>query len=389
MQNDRHIHALDALRGIAAVCVMYSHILYVYGTKDLWVASARQGNVVGIFLARTPAGIFFAGGEAVILFYILSGFVLSLPLLAERPQSYGTFAIRRICRIYPPYVVALFVALAVRSIVDVAPVAGTTSWFSAFWPTPPTLGTIVGYLSMTGFLSHTKIDFTVWSLVHEMRISLIFPLLLAATLRSRAWLALSAFFAISLASAFLSTLTSQWPPYAQLTLQTLFQTGNFIWFFVLGIALARHRHRIEAWIASRHRMTLAALLVLASCLYGVRFIFPALGPTPEADFIVGMGAAGFMVLAFGRTFFQRWLTWPPFLFLGKISYSLYLFHPIVLLAFVYGLHDILSPEWILVAIVPASLLAAWAGRRFIEEPSMQLGRALTSNGPNRLRAIKI
>jgi len=375
---DCRIRSLDALRGIAAISVMYAHILYIYATKDLWVASAKHGNFLAFLLARTPAGMFFTGGEAVILFFVLSGFVLSLPFLAGHPQSYRTFAIRRVCRIYLPYAAALFVAIAVRSAVGVEPIAGTSSWVAAFWSTPPTLGTVAGYLAMTEFPQHTRIDFVVWSLIHEMRISLIFPLLLAVTSRSRLRLTLPIFFVFSYACAWWSIHIGQGSPAAQASIRSLLETGSYIWFFVVGIELARYRHVISTWIASRSGIACAGLFSIAACFYSVRLISPVLGPTLESDFIVGVGAAGFVALASGHARFDRWLNWGPFLFLGKISYSLYLFHPIVLLGLVYALHNILSPEIILIVIALASVLAAWLAQRLTEKPSMQLGRVLTA-----------
>jgi peptidoglycan/LPS O-acetylase OafA/YrhL len=378
---DYRIHSLDSLRGLAAVSVVFLHILSIYGAKDSWAISATHGNFLAFLLVRTPVGIFFAGGAAVILFFILSGFVLSLPFLSDHPQSYHTFVIRRICRIYLPYAAALFIAIGVRGAVSVEPVHGTTPWFTAFWSAPPTLGTVAGYLAMTGFPYHTNIDFVVWSLIHEMRISLIFPLLLTATSRSRLWLRLLAFFGLSFACGWWAVRIGQGASVTQLSIQTMLQTGSYIWFFVVGIELARHRRMIAAWVVSRRRISFGALLFLAACLYCTRSLFPTLGPTPESDFIIGIGAAGFIALALGRARLDRWLTWAPFLFLGRISYSLYLFHPIVLLAFVYALHNVLSPTIILIAIVPASVLAAWVARRLIEEPSMQIGRFLTRSKP--------
>ena len=369
---DHRVHALDALRGIAALVVLYAHILYVYGTKEIWIAAARRGEFLGLLLARTPLGMFFSGGEAVIIFFILSGFVLALPFLAGTPPRYGAFAIRRFFRIYPPYAFALLVAVVARILVAVVPVAGISSWFAAFWAAPVTLKTIAGYLAMTGFPEHTTIDFVVWSLIHEMRISLIFPLLFAATCFGRPWLRLAAFFTLSYVCACLSVRLAP----TQQGLQTLLQTGSYVWFFVIGIELARHRRAVTLWIQSRGRIVFAALLSLAACFYGARLIFPALGFRPESDFIVGIGAAGFVAFAFGRARFERWLSWPPFLFLGRISYSLYLLHPIVLLTFVYALHGVLSREVMLIVMAPASVLVAWAGQRFVEEPSMRLGRAL-------------
>lgn len=386
MPKDHRIQSLDALRGLAAVSVVFLHILSVYGTKDAWAVSSTHGDFLAFLLARTPAGIFYAGGEAVVLFFVLSGFVLSLPFLSDHPQGYRTFIIRRFCRIYLPYAAALFIAVGVRSAVGVAPLHGVAPWFTAFWSAPPTLGTVAGYLAMTGFPHHTNIDFVVWSLIHEMRISLIFPLLFAATSRSRLWLRLPVFFAFSFLCGWWAVRIGQ-GSIAQLSMQTMLQTGSYVWFFVVGIELARHRRTIATWVASRRHISVGVLFFLAASLYCIRYLFPALGPTPESDFIIGIGAAGFIVLALGRARFDRWLTWAPFLCLGEISYSLYLFHPIVLLALVYALHDMLSPALILIAVAPASVLTAWIARRRIEETSMQLGQSLTES-VGRLRAAR-
>jgi len=325
-------------------------------------------------------------GRRSFFFFVLSGFVLSLPFLSDHPQGYRTFIIRRFCRIYLPYAAALFIAVGVRSAVGVAPLHGVAPWFTAFWSAPPTLGTVAGYLAMTGFPHHTNIDFVVWSLIHEMRISLIFPLLFAATSRSRLWLRLPVFFAFSFLCGWWAVRIGQ-GSIAQLSMQTMLQTGSYVWFFVVGIELARHRRTIATWVASRRHISVGVLFFLAASLYCIRYLFPALGPTPESDFIIGIGAAGFIVLALGRARFDRWLTWAPFLCLGEISYSLYLFHPIVLLALVYALHDMLSPALILIAVAPASVLTAWIARRRIEETSMQLGQSLTES-VGRLRAAR-
>lgn len=68
MPKDHRIQSLDALRGLAAVSVVFLHILSVYGTKDAWAVSSTHGDFLAFLLARTPAGIFYAGGEAVVLF---------------------------------------------------------------------------------------------------------------------------------------------------------------------------------------------------------------------------------------------------------------------------------------------------------------------------------
>ncbi|WP_182299468.1 acyltransferase family protein [Cohnella cholangitidis] len=65
---------LDALRGLASLAVLFSHILLITGPSSM-------GYVVYALLTRTysPFQIFVNGNGAVVLFFVLSGFVLSLP----------------------------------------------------------------------------------------------------------------------------------------------------------------------------------------------------------------------------------------------------------------------------------------------------------------------
>ena len=84
---------LDALLGIAALSVVLWH--FVCATYTIPDQSARSFIMSLYFLVH--------GRAAVILFFILSGFVLSLPFLREPRPGYAGFAVRRICRIYLPY----------------------------------------------------------------------------------------------------------------------------------------------------------------------------------------------------------------------------------------------------------------------------------------------
>jgi peptidoglycan/LPS O-acetylase OafA/YrhL len=94
---------LDSLRGLAALTVVLGHL------RLLWQGEVQPASPTLnlLFKILNPAG-----NGAVILFFVLSGFVLSLPAVAGRPQKYIVFLIRRIFRIYLPYLAALAVAVA-------------------------------------------------------------------------------------------------------------------------------------------------------------------------------------------------------------------------------------------------------------------------------------
>lgn len=96
-----HYKLLDGLRGLAAQPVLLSHSFALVFAGEL----ASASFVIG-WLARL----------AVILFFVLSGFVISAGIAGEIRQTnqfnWIEYAIRRAARIYPPYLVAIaFVAM--------------------------------------------------------------------------------------------------------------------------------------------------------------------------------------------------------------------------------------------------------------------------------------
>jgi peptidoglycan/LPS O-acetylase OafA/YrhL len=94
------IEQLDSVRGLAALSVVLCHHLIAY--PRFWDAYVfgPQGNKTGLFFP--PVYILWAGHSAVVLFFVLSGYVLFLPTLQHRQPTYGKYLIKRFCRIYLP-----------------------------------------------------------------------------------------------------------------------------------------------------------------------------------------------------------------------------------------------------------------------------------------------
>ncbi|MGH9597467.1 MAG: acyltransferase family protein, partial [Edaphobacter sp.] len=101
----KHFGELDSLRGIAAVAVMFFHF------HLLWEESPHHEWSEWLFMFP-PLKFLIAGHAAVILFFLLSGFVLALPQIRGKKQRYAEYISKRVCRIYMPYLVALFLAVA-------------------------------------------------------------------------------------------------------------------------------------------------------------------------------------------------------------------------------------------------------------------------------------
>lgn len=372
--SSRRITALDGLRGLAALSVVFHHCLLVFPHLT---AAIREGIVptepVLAVLAFSPLHLFWAGSEAVVLFFVLSGFVLALPFAASHaPPSYSSFVVRRFFRIYMPYLVALFGGVVLLSTLSRFGDARLSVWFNEQWLRPLGLGDVVNWLAMTGEQT-MLLNSPIWSLAHEMRLSLVFPLLAFMVMRTARWsrTLLAAAWLMLLPLPLVGVLG---PPFA-----TIADTVHYAGLFVVGALLAKHREYLTARVASLGVRWAAALLCAALALYLYRWLLQV--ELPEGDIIVGAGAVLFILLA--STHGSRWLATPVSRWLGRISYSLYLTHSLVLLSLIYTVGQVL-PVWVaVVATPPVALVVADLLERIVERPSIAMGRALTT--PRRRR----
>lgn len=368
---DRHWDSLDSLRGAAAFLVLTFHC------AQLSTGFATRSNPFSLaawlepwsWLKYTPLRLLVSSGPpAVVLFFVLSGFVLSLPFLrSKRQPGYAEFAIKRVCRIYPPFVFAVLVSAALYASVQPTPISGLSAWFNeVLWDRPLSADYIAANLLMTGIPRDMTLDLVMWSLVHELRISLIFPLLFVLThRRPMASLAASLLVSVACTAALAGTEATS-------LATSLVDTGRFIFLFVAGIVMAG---RVDAI-----RMAVSRLSPRVVLLLWLMSVALMLAPGPSLshyyNFVWGLGAVALIILTIGSERADRMLSVAPLVWLGKISYSLYLIHVPLLIAAVHLTHGRV-PLWATVAIViPLSLAIAALMYRYVEEPSIRLGRLL-------------
>ncbi len=174
----RRLDELDSLRGLAALSVVLYHFKIFWLDDVMRNSPVHQKHVIDRLLLPITAG-----HEAVILFFILSGFVLSLPAINLRARPYAVFILRRIFRIYIPYVAALF--LAVLGNRFFAEDVTQSKCLSGYWSLPIDWGLFRQHLLCLGAYNTETFDPPIWTLVLEMRICLVFPFLCAQRLRLR------------------------------------------------------------------------------------------------------------------------------------------------------------------------------------------------------------
>ena len=360
----RHYPQLDALRGIAALMVVVNHFILV---GPLW------------WIPRSPLRVLALGHEAVILFFILSGFVLTLQLISDRRISYRDYAIRRICRIYLPYLAVLFTAFSIVNLINIEPVKWAGSWFNDIWTGSFSGREMLDHLLFIGEYKANRVLPVIWSLIYEMRISLMMPLVVYCVSRFSARTCLAAALCISVVSFVFAmgrnTDETSSPSFSG----DWAMTAHFLGMFIVGATLAFHRVRWQQWLDKRGR----TMLVLAASLTLYFLSRLVLSITSGAigqyifDWCVVAGAAGMVCTAIVSRRFTLVLAKRPIVFLGTISYSLYLTHTVVLLTVIHLMPASGSPWHSIVTAAVLVIPVAAVTHFVVERPSILLGKFLT------------
>jgi peptidoglycan/LPS O-acetylase OafA/YrhL len=96
------------------------------------------------------------------------------------------------------------------------------------------------------------------------------------------------------------------------------------------------------------------------------------------DAIAVIGAALIMALALGSERIERALLVRPVLAVGRASYALYLMHTVCLRTAIHMLHETLPLLACLAIAAAATAITTWAVHRWIEVPSIALGKRLSA-----------
>lgn len=352
------------MRGLAALTVVFHHLLA--STPEMWaVYEGKPLSTAAMLLGHGPLHLLWGGGEAVIVFFVLSGFVLSIPFWDGKPVAYLPFAVRRMCRLYPTYIVAVIIGFLALAAVSQYGLPGKSTWFGLYWAKPGSMEAFVDHLWVLASPRYNYVDPVIWSLAVEIQVSLAFPFLIAC-MRRAGWLAVPLALALSYAGLYL---LAALPAAGDVLKSLLFTLGN-AWLFVLGAELARNRVRIQRWAQASPASLRWLVLVVALALFNLRWQG---GSALANGLLIPLGSAGLVAACayFGEL--RPLLGSPPVQWLGKVSYSLYLIHFIVLFSLTHLLHP---SSLALVLMIPASLAAAAFLHAAIERPSIAWGPVL-------------
>ena len=373
--HQQRIASLDSLRGLAALSVVFSHYIWIFSNSPAETYRPFQEAVH--WLGRTPFYMLWAGHEAVLVFFILSGFVLTLVVRRINLRSdYFRYVLKRFIRLWVPYMAAILlavlcIAIFVQSEVpDFPRIKG--------WAQPFTWELIAEHASFVTTFPTNQLDMVIWSLVHEMRISIVFPFIMLAIMAFSVRTNLILFGAMGVFANWL-----WWHNANEAVVQDLALTAHYVFLFVIGALMAMNREVLAEWYSGltfRKKLLLFCAAVLIYTYAGrffaaIGIVLPLANDWPSIPAIVII-----MMFVLFSLRVQTLMERPFILFLGRISYSLYLFHPIVLFSLVYLLYGRFNLFEILLIAFPLTLFVSWLAYRWVELPAIRLGRQLSQGG---------
>lgn len=352
-------YSIHYIRGIAALLVVFFHfreeLNNVYPFKKL-------GDV-----------LFINGYIGVDLFFIISGFVIALS--TKNDASIKTFVLKRVLRIYPVYFLCMLLVIGV-------------------WKLPLDISTLKAFMFIPLDFSKPapwygySIIITAWTLTYEIVFYLVFALSMLISWRHR--ILLSSFiivlFNTSLQLIFMGKVTLN--PYSIIMLPE-----NYAWLtiyflktlsspimleFILGCLL--YSVLESGWITRKINGFLVKITFTCSFIGVVLYYILS---TDGAHGVLGAGVYSFCVIGAAIIYEQKFKlrNIGLFVWLGNISYSLYLIHPIVIKSFAgkfltFQLYSSSHGVINFVFLVTLSLLCATVLYYVVEKPSMSYARKL-------------
>ena len=311
----------DGLRGTAALCVAISHFITAYlptmmhkTHPSLFQENKNPSTLFEIFTSPLFS-IFYNGHFAVLIFFVLSGYVLTLPYFTDSASSRTILSKRlwgRYLRLNLPIAAAIAISFLVYQLgfyhnISAAQLSGSSTWFDLFYqPGITALMAIKEGVYSSILLGQSQLLPPVWTLKIEFIGSLY--ILLFYILKPKNKLLLPTIIVFGLLYAFhkessiyfLAIFFGSFISLIKVSTNTraiLFCFGVYLGGFQFDSALYDYLPKILAWERKTFYNSLGAIFLTTAVVNG-----------------------------FGEKFFTSKIIQ----FLGKISFSIYLLHFIIL-----------------------------------------------------------
>lgn len=348
---------LDGLRGIAALYVLLNH-----ARGNLFIGGNKYAQIKDIALWSYNEKLYFSvlqltslGKEFVIVFFILSGFSIAYSL--SKGHSKSKFYLRRIIRIYPPYVFALFWAFIVfkylQYFVPQALPGDSNSVFHSF------KAVVLNFL----YVDNGSLIIQFWSLKFEVIFYILIPLFI---LRRNLYLIGSLIIEIF-------SFCLNWHNVSGSNILSRFIL-DYNFYFAIGVFCFHYYNNIRVYLIFKKKLRFYILAVFLFLLMVVFKFWMGDGEN-KVTFLV---ASLFSIIMIFNFLYYR-IKNHILMFLGKISYSIYISHfaSIILLSGIFLQTGIIysrdiQNKFLWLTAIPFALVISYLFYLIIERPTKQL-----------------
>ncbi len=322
----------------------------------------RAIAVLAVIASHLPEKILPSGFLGVDVFFAISGFVVTASLLGQRrtslSQLYIGFLARRVKRLLPALALCVAVTGIVVLLTDPFPRHSVQTGLAALFG----FSNFVLFFFELDYFSPSSIfnAFThTWSLGVEEQFYVVFPMFAWLFYFRTERISFRALAVAMIVGGLMSVMMFAWL-YEDHQAAAFFLMPARIWELGIGSLVflaSRHTQTRRLRMALR-RLSPFALIALIACFFAPEnYVVPAT--------LSAVGLTGLLLASNDRSFATRVLMLPPVVYIGRVSYSLYLWHwPIIALGPI-----VLATAWRSSALyIVAMAIAAILSFHFIESP---------------------
>lgn len=324
------INYLDGLRGIAAINVMIMHFFILLVPAIIYSdrMPSHFGGLEQLF-SSTPLGLIGAGNFSVCIFFVLSGYVLTYKYFRTKDKKIIiSGAVRRYIRLFVPVFAAIILAFLLASTgvfhyyIETVMISGNNNYANYWTFTPDIVDAVKQAIWGSFFAGEDTYNPVLWTMTIEFYGSmLVFAMALLFGVQRTRWT-----FYLAAAVLFFN---------------------SYYFAFVIGMVLADTFNSKTSMFKTDNKIILSILLISGlflgsypvgtvtnDSLYG--FLNNGLFQTPKLTYHI-LGAGMIMYVLLNSRWLQNIFSSSVPVFLGKISYSLYLIHFLVISSFTCAL----------------------------------------------------